>query len=142
MKRLWVAILIVATLAISELPNANAAVTPGSKCSKAGDKQDYKGKTYTCVKSGNKLVWDKGVKVDKYDAAFARSHLLEAQDEAELILADAKLRASQISSPPNCTTRNSIASVSLGGTGVDNLLSLMFNKRFRVIHHLTTLTLM
>ena len=116
-----------ATLVISAFPNSYAAVTPGSKCSKAGDKQDYKGKTYTCIKSGNKLAWDKGVNVDKYDAAFARSHLLETQERASQILAEAKAKAGQISSPPNCTARNSAASVSLGADGIDNLLSLIFN---------------
>jgi hypothetical protein len=42
-------------------PIAQAVVKPGAKCSKLGDKQDYKSKTYTCVKSKGKLVWDKGV---------------------------------------------------------------------------------
>jgi hypothetical protein len=114
MKRSLVAILMAATLAISVLPNAYAALTPGSKCSKAGIKQDYKGKTYTCLKSGNKLVWDKGFKAKTYDAAFAAAFLAEAQDEAEQILADAKLRASQISRPPNCAVGNSQAFVSFG----------------------------
>ena len=81
---------------------ATAAVTPGAKCSKVGVKQVYKGKTYTCVKSGKKLVWNKGVKVETYDAAFAAAFLAEAKDKAAQILADAKYRASQISSPPKC----------------------------------------
>lgn len=48
---------------LSALPGANAAVTPGSKCSKAGVKQTYKGKVYTCIKLGKKLVWNKGIAV-------------------------------------------------------------------------------
>lgn len=40
-----------------------AAITPGSKCSKAGATSTYHGKKYTCVKSGKKLVWNKGVMV-------------------------------------------------------------------------------
>ena len=43
------------------MTEASAAVTPGATCSKAGVKQVYKGKTYTCIKSGKKLVWGKGV---------------------------------------------------------------------------------
>ncbi len=41
------------------------AATPkaGAKCSKAGAISTYAGKKYTCVKSGKKLVWNKGVKV-------------------------------------------------------------------------------
>jgi hypothetical protein len=42
-------------------PNSYAAVKAGSACSKAGIKSVSAGKTYTCVKSGKKLVWNKGV---------------------------------------------------------------------------------
>ena len=41
--------------------NSYAAVKAGSPCSKAGIKSVSAGKTYSCVKSGKKLVWDKGV---------------------------------------------------------------------------------
>ena len=41
--------------------NSYAAVKAGSTCNKAGIKSVSAGKTYTCVKSGKKLVWDKGV---------------------------------------------------------------------------------
>jgi hypothetical protein len=40
--------------------NSYAAVKAGSTCSKAGIKSVSAGKTYTCVKSGKKLVWNKG----------------------------------------------------------------------------------
>lgn len=33
----------------------------GSTCAKTGLTQNYKGKKYTCVKSGKKLLWDSGV---------------------------------------------------------------------------------
>ena len=36
---------------------------PGSTCTKAGLTQSYNGMKYTCIKSGKKLVWDKGVLV-------------------------------------------------------------------------------
>jgi hypothetical protein len=41
--------------------NSYAAVKAGSSCSKAGIKSVSGGKSYTCVKSGKKLLWDKGV---------------------------------------------------------------------------------
>lgn len=63
MKRLGIAILLVSSLVVSALPVANASVTPGSKCSKAGQKQTFKGKVYTCVKLGTKLYWNNGTKV-------------------------------------------------------------------------------
>ena len=44
------------TLAIAANPQA------GMKCSKLGNVQTFQGKKYTCVKSGKKLIWNKGVK--------------------------------------------------------------------------------
>ena len=41
----------------------NAAVKAGGTCSKAGIKSVAASKTYTCIKSGKKLVWNKGVAV-------------------------------------------------------------------------------
>jgi hypothetical protein len=43
--------------------NSYAAVKTGISCSKVGIKSVSAGKTYTCVKSGKKLVWDNGVLV-------------------------------------------------------------------------------
>jgi len=40
-----------------------AAAKAGAKCTKAGATSTTGGKKYTCVKSGNKLVWNKGVVV-------------------------------------------------------------------------------
>ena len=65
MKRLIGHLLVILfTLSVSA-PLAHSAVTPGAKCLKVGIKEVYKGKTYTCTKSGNKLVWDKGVVAKK-----------------------------------------------------------------------------
>ena len=49
-------------LSISLIP-AYSATPPkaGSLCSKQGNTKSYQGKKYTCLKSGNKLVWSKGV---------------------------------------------------------------------------------
>jgi len=40
---------------------ANAAAKAGGSCSKAGITSVASGKTFTCVKSGKKLIWDKGI---------------------------------------------------------------------------------
>lgn len=61
MKRFVIPILISLSLSVSATPIANAAVTPGTKCSKIGSKQIFKGKIYTCVKVGKSQVWNKGV---------------------------------------------------------------------------------
>ena len=59
--------LIVLVLAISllGLAPAQAAVKAGGTCTKAGATVTSAGKKFTCVKSGGKLVWNKGVKVKK-----------------------------------------------------------------------------
>lgn len=44
---------------------ASAAVKAGAACSKLGATSAYSGKKYTCIKSGKKLVWNKGVAVAK-----------------------------------------------------------------------------
>jgi hypothetical protein len=49
-------------VAISLLASPSfAAVKAGAKCTKAGATSTTAGKKYTCVKSGAKLVWNKGV---------------------------------------------------------------------------------
>jgi hypothetical protein len=53
---------IAATLAMSFMPpSAHAAVKAGAACSKIDQISIAQGKKYTCVKSGKKLVWNKGV---------------------------------------------------------------------------------
>lgn len=59
-KRL--AILLSVTLALVSFESiATAAVKPGTKCSKQGQTSTSAGMKYTCVKSGSKLIWNKGV---------------------------------------------------------------------------------
>jgi hypothetical protein len=55
-------------LAISLIPvfaSSATKVTPGSKCKVQKQKVDYQNKTYTCIKSGKKLVWNKGLVIVK-----------------------------------------------------------------------------
>jgi hypothetical protein len=40
-------------------------ITPGSTCKVLNQKVVYQNKSYTCTKSGKKLVWNKGVTVEK-----------------------------------------------------------------------------
>ena len=44
------------SLSLSLIP-ANAAAKAGAKCTKVGITGVVKGKSYTCVKTGKKLVW-------------------------------------------------------------------------------------
>ena len=54
--------LIVGTLILSGT-SAEAAVKAGAKCTKAGATSISGGKKFTCVKSGTRLVWNKGVAI-------------------------------------------------------------------------------
>ena len=56
---------LVTVLMFLPIPPLNAAVKAGAKCTKAGAKSVVTGKTYTCIKSGNKLIWNKGVAAPK-----------------------------------------------------------------------------
>lgn len=44
-------------------PTSYAAVKAGAKCTKAGSTSIAGGKKFTCIKSGTRLVWNKGVAV-------------------------------------------------------------------------------
>ena len=56
--------LLVLALCIAPFPQASAATAKaGAACSKLKATSIVKGKKFTCIKSGNKLVWDKGVAV-------------------------------------------------------------------------------
>jgi len=64
MNKKLIAFLSVFTLFLSTpLIPANAVAKAGAKCTKAGITEVIKGKSYTCIKSGKKLVWNKGVTV-------------------------------------------------------------------------------
>ena len=65
MRKLLVGLVAVLSLSLVTSQVSVAAVTPGSKCSKAGATSTSSGKKYTCVKSGKKLVWNKGVALPK-----------------------------------------------------------------------------
>jgi hypothetical protein len=60
----WFGSLIAVTLILAPV-NAIAAVKAGDVCKKAGSTATANGKKFTCVKSGKKLVWNKGVAVAK-----------------------------------------------------------------------------
>ena len=61
-KRLIAFLSILSLFLSTPLIPANAAAKAGAKCTKAGSTEVVKSKSYTCIKSGKKLVWNKGVK--------------------------------------------------------------------------------
>jgi hypothetical protein len=60
-SRLLVLCVLLSSLVFSQ--NSFAAVKAGDTCKKAGTTSTANGKKYTCVKSGKKLVWNKGAVV-------------------------------------------------------------------------------
>lgn len=63
MKRFVSAILVL--LLISSISPAHAVVKAGAKCTKVGVTASVGGKKFTCIKSGKKLVWNKGTTIKK-----------------------------------------------------------------------------
>jgi len=66
------------------LPNSYSAqkITAGASCKGLDKKVDYKNKTYTCIKKGNKLVWSKGVAIKSATPATSPSPTPAASNPA------------------------------------------------------------
>lgn len=77
------------TLAISLavlLPNhALAAVKSGAKCSKVNSTQIVNGKKFTCIKSGSKLIWNKGISLPRPSVATPVSSPTQSASPENLI---------------------------------------------------------
>jgi hypothetical protein len=63
MRKVLAVLIAVSLLGIA--PADAATVKAGTKCSKHKATTTVKGIRYTCIKSGNKLVWNKGVPVKR-----------------------------------------------------------------------------
>jgi hypothetical protein len=63
MRKVLVVLIALSLLGIA--PANSATVKAGAKCSKHKATTTVKGMKYTCIKSGNKLVWSKGMAVKK-----------------------------------------------------------------------------
>jgi hypothetical protein len=62
MKRVFATIVIGCLVLTLNLSTATAAVKPGATCKKLGQISTSAGIKYTCIKSGKKFVWNKGVR--------------------------------------------------------------------------------
>ena len=60
--RVLLSLTVIATLISAP---AVAAAKAGSSCTKLGATSSYAGMRYTCIKSGKKLIWNKGVAISK-----------------------------------------------------------------------------
>ena len=69
MRKGFLAAVLAALIGGVLLNPASAAVKAGTACTKAGLTSVSAGIKYTCIKSGKKLVWDKGVKISSTGSA-------------------------------------------------------------------------
>lgn len=67
MRRKFLAVLAVSVALVLVDPIAFGAVKPGTTCSKLGQTSTSAGIKYTCIKSGKKFIWNKGVSVKAAD---------------------------------------------------------------------------
>jgi len=65
MRRNSAIITIAALLSLTITPVAHSAVKQGASCKKLGQTTTQIGMKYTCVKSGKKLIWNKGAAIRK-----------------------------------------------------------------------------
>ncbi len=64
-KRIFLITLVLVLLVPVQMTSSFSAVKAGTKCTKVGTKSVVGNKTFTCIKSGKKSVWNKGVAVVK-----------------------------------------------------------------------------
>jgi hypothetical protein len=65
MKRAVISTIAICLIATLTVPTASAAVKPGTACKKLGASSTAAGIKYKCVKSGKKLIWNKGRPIKK-----------------------------------------------------------------------------
>ena len=65
MRKHLIALLVITPLLLSsQFSTSHAAAKAGAKCLKVGSKSVVGAKTFTCIKSGKKLIWNKGVSAE------------------------------------------------------------------------------
>lgn len=85
-------------------PASAATPKPGTTCSKVGITTIAEGKKFTCVKSGKKFIWNKGVKVSTATTTQRDEFAIYGKDAARFKAVDqhgVKLVSSRIKSAPS-----------------------------------------
>ncbi len=96
---------------------ANAATAKaGAKCTKLKATQIVGAKKFTCIKSGTKLVWDKGVAIPKASTQKPPAAIVKKSQEIDFpALADVALLDKQLSFKEAITTGGLVVSLSASG---------------------------
>jgi M6 family metalloprotease-like protein len=80
MKKRLIAVLSILFLSLSQsLVSANAAVKPGGSCNTVGKTLVESGKTFTCIQSGGKLIWNKGRSIQKTNSTINNVYFSPSQ---------------------------------------------------------------
>ena len=115
-KRLIALIVITPLLLSSQLSTSHAAAKAGAKCSKVGSKSVVGAKTFTCIKSGTKLIWDKGASqspgknINAREQAYNSVRLIYNTNQGKLpknkiqIISNSSIKQSVVSEVRNRTT--------------------------------------
>ena len=115
-KRLIALIVITPLLLSSQLSTSHAAAKAGAKCTKVGVKSVVGAKTFTCIKSGTKLIWDKGASqspgknISAREQAYNSVRLIYNTNQGKLpkndiqIISHSSIKQSEVSEVRNRTT--------------------------------------
>ena len=113
-RKSHLALAIVVLLSLSS-PVYAAAPKAGSKCTKVGQTSTSAGIKYTCVKSGKKLVWNKGVALKKSEPAPVPSAETKAEVK-NLLSSDPRITPlSKLTSMDICKTVDKTPDYAWGG---------------------------
>jgi len=96
-------------------PIATAAPKPGTACKKVGQTSTSAGIKYTCIKSGKKLVWNKGVEVKKATPSPTPTTEPSAQSK-NLLATDSRITPTSALTPiASCKTGDMTPDYAWGG---------------------------
>ena len=113
-KRFLVLLTVTLTLGLLQ-PIATAAPKPGTACKKAGQTSTSAGIKYTCIKSGKKLVWNKGVEVKKATPSPTPTTEPSAQSK-NLLATDSRITPTSALTPiASCKTGDMTPDYAWGG---------------------------
>ena len=113
-KRFLVLLTVTLTLGLLQ-PIATAAPKPGTACKKAGQSSTSAGIKYTCIKSGKKLVWNKGVEVKKATPSPTPTTEPSAQSK-NLLATDSRITPTSALTPiASCKTGDMTPDYAWGG---------------------------
>jgi hypothetical protein len=117
MRKRLIALIVITPLLLSfQLSTSHAAAKAGAKCIKVGIKSVVGANTFTCIKSGTKLIWDKGASqspgknISAREQAYNSVRLIYNTNQGKLpknkiqIISNSSIKQSVVSEVRNRTT--------------------------------------